>query len=80
MSKIALRADLRPADRAGRAAHRAVPRSDVRAIFETALDMVDTVDVGTPGGRPQGVQAARVWLQQLLDATCRRPSRREAEA
>lgn len=46
---------------------RIVPRPDVRAIFETAIDMVDTVDAGTPGARPQGVQAARVWLQQLLD-------------
>ncbi len=46
---------------------RIVPRSDLRCVFETAIDMVDHVDAGMPGATPHGVRAARVWLQQLLD-------------
>ena len=49
------------------AENRVVPRSDLRAVFETAIDMVDHVDAGMPGAVPHGVQAARAWLQRLLD-------------
>jgi hypothetical protein len=49
------------------AEHRIVPRSELRAVFETAIDMVDHVDPGIPGAMPHGVQAARDWLQRLLD-------------
>lgn len=46
---------------------RVVPHEDVRAIFEAAIDMVDSVDTGLAEPAPQGISAARMWLQQLLD-------------
>lgn len=46
---------------------RVVPRAEMRAVFETALDMVDNAGIGMPGQVPEGLKAARVWLQQLLD-------------
>lgn len=46
---------------------RVVPRTELRAVFETALDMVDTAAIGMPGALPGGIKAARVWLQRLLD-------------
>jgi hypothetical protein len=46
---------------------RVMPRAEVRSVIETALDMVDNVDLGGVGQRPRGVQSARLWLQQMLD-------------
>lgn len=46
---------------------RVMPRAGLRAVLETALEMVDHVDLGGDMPRPRGIQAARIWLQQLLD-------------
>jgi hypothetical protein len=46
---------------------RVMPHAEVRTVIETALDMVDNVDLAGVGQRPRGVQAARLWLQQMLD-------------
>lgn len=46
---------------------RVMPHAGLRAVLETALDMVYHVDLGGVAPRPCGVEAARMWLQQLLD-------------
>lgn len=46
---------------------RVVPRAHLREVFETALEMVDSAGEGLDGRGPDGVAAARRWLQALLD-------------
>jgi hypothetical protein len=46
---------------------RVVPRTELRAVLETALEMVENVGRGMPGQAPRGLEGARSWLQELLD-------------
>jgi len=52
---------------------RFTPSGHMRAVLEAALEMVDDVGGSMPGQVPDGLRAARGWLERLLDDLPPRP-------